>query len=240
MATENGASRSLSMSTTSLWRELFGFGLAISFSPLHIGLLLLLLVGPQPLRRGSWFVLAWLLTSAVAMGLLLSVGHGLLLTMEKGTDQRTGLDLLAAGGLLALGLNELVANRQGAASQKWSRRLDGFCALPLPLLLGLSATVQLASPDDLFLYARTAASLLEAGLNRSLEVVSTGVFCLLTGTMLVVPLAALAVVGQERLTPVLQAGKGWLFENAELIVAAISIGLAAYLGWQGIEGLRAA
>lgn len=41
------------MPTTSLWRELFGFGLAISFSPLHIGLLLLILVGPSPLRRGA-------------------------------------------------------------------------------------------------------------------------------------------------------------------------------------------
>ncbi|WP_216902677.1 GAP family protein [Synechococcus sp. CCY 9618] len=226
------------MSTPSLWRELFGFGLAISFSPLHIGLLLLLLVGPHPLRRGSWFVLAWLLTSAAAMGLLLSVGHGLLLTMEKGTDQRTGLDLLAAGGLLALGLNELLGNRQGSGPPGWTRRLDGFCALPLPLLLGLSTAVQVASPDDLFLYAKTAASLLEAGLNRPLEVASAGVFCLLTGTLLVLPLTALAVVGQERLLPLLQGSKAWLFDRAGIIVATISIGLAGYLGWQGIEGLQ--
>ena len=40
-------------------------------------------------------------------------------------------------------------------------------------------------------------------------------------------------------SPLLQAGKAWLFANAELIVAAICFGLAAYLGWQGIEGLRA-
>jgi hypothetical protein len=228
----------VAMSTTSLWRELFGFGLAISFSPLHIGLLLLLLLGPRPLQRGSWFVLAWLLTSLAAMALLLGVGHGLLLSMEKGTDQRTGLDLLAAGGLLALGLNGLLASRQGAGPPGWTRRLDGFCALPLPLLLGLSAAVQVASPDDLFLYARTAASLLEAGLNRPLEVVSTVLFCLVTGTLLVLPLAGLAVVGQERLLPVLNAAKTWLFGNAEPIVASISIGLAVYLGWQGVEGLR--
>jgi hypothetical protein len=226
------------MPTPSLWRELLGFGLAISFSPVHIGLLLLLLLGPTPLRRGSWFVLAWLLTSVAAMGLLLSVGHGLLLSMEKGTAPRTGLDLLAAGGLLALGLNGLLTNRHSAGPPGWTRRLNGFCALPLPLLLGLSTTVQLASPDDLFLYAKTAASLLEAGLSRPLEVVSAGVFCLLTATLLVLPLAALAVVGQERLLPVLERARLWLFGNAESIVATISMGLAAYLGWQGIEGLR--
>lgn len=227
------------MPTPSLWSELFGFGLAISFSPLHIGLLLLILLGPSPLRRGSWFVLGWLLTSAAAIALLLSVGHGLLLTMERGTDQRTGLDLLGAGGLLALGLNGLLSSRQGGGPPGWTRRLDGFCALPLPLLLGLSAAVQVSSPDDLFLYARTAASLLEAGLSRSREVLTTAVFSLFSGTLLLLPLAGLVLVGQERLLPVLQAGKLWLFDNAELIVAAICFGLAIYLGWEGVEGLRA-
>jgi hypothetical protein len=227
------------MPTPSLWSELFGFGLAISFSPLHIGLLLLILLGPSPLRRGSWFVLGWLLTSAAAIALLLSVGHGLLLTMERGTDQRTGLDLLGAGGLLALGLNGLLSSRQESGPPGWTRRLDAFCALPLPLLLGLSAAVQVASPDDLFLYARTAASLLEAGLSRSREVLTTAAFSLFSGTLLLLPLAGLVVVGQERLLPVLQAGKLWLFENAEGIVAAICFALAVYLGWQGVEGLRA-
>ena len=227
------------MPTPSLWSELFGFGLAISFSPLHIGLLLLILLGPSPLRRGSWFVLGWLLTSAAAIALLLSVGHGLLLTMERGTDQRTGLDLLGAGGLLALGLNGLLSSRQEGGPPGWTRRLDAFCALPLPLLLGLSAAVQVASPDDLFLYARTAASLLEAGLSRSREVLTTAAFSLFSGTLLLLPLAGLVVVGQERLLPVLQAGKLWLFENAEGIVAAICLALSVYLGWQGVEGLRA-
>ena len=197
------------MPTPSLWSELFGFGLAISFSPLHIGMLLLILLGPSPLRRGSWFVLGWLLTSAAAIALLLSVGHGLL------------------------------SSRQGGGPPGWTRRLDGFCALPLPLLLGLSAAVQVSSPDDLFLYARTAASLLEAGLSRPRELLTTAVFSLFSGTLLLLPLAGLVLVGQERLLPVLQAGKLWLFDNAELIVAAICFGLAAYLGWQGIEGLRA-
>ena len=63
----------------SLLAELSAFGLAIGFSPLHIGLLLLLLLGPNTLRRGSWFVAGWLVTAALAITLLLTVGHGLLL-----------------------------------------------------------------------------------------------------------------------------------------------------------------
>ena len=46
----------------SLLGELAAFGLAIGFSPLHIGLLLLVLLGPNPLRRGGLFVAAWLIT----------------------------------------------------------------------------------------------------------------------------------------------------------------------------------
>ena len=93
----------------SLLGELSAFGLAIGFSPLHIGLLLLLLLGPKPLQRGGWFVAAWLVTAALAVTLLLTVGHGLVLSMEKGTSHRTGLDLLAAGALLGLGLKELLS-----------------------------------------------------------------------------------------------------------------------------------
>ena len=70
--------------------ELAAFGLAIGFSPLHIGLLLLL-------------------------------------NMDKGSSHRTGLDLLAAGALLGLGMKEL---------------LDQFCAMPLPLLLAISAALE--------------------------------------------------------------------------------------------------
>jgi predicted negative regulator of RcsB-dependent stress response len=36
----------------------------------------------------------------------------------------------------------------------------------------------------------------------------------------------------------LQQAKGWLTRNGDLLVGGISLALAAYLGWQGIEGLR--
>ena len=89
------------MSHGTLWAELLAYGSGISLSPIHIGLLLLLLLGPNPLRRGGLFVLSWMLTITATVVLLLTVGHSLLLTMEQGSNHRTGLDLLAAGALLA-------------------------------------------------------------------------------------------------------------------------------------------
>jgi hypothetical protein len=228
----------LLLNLLSLGAELAGFGLAIAFSPLHIALLLLLLLGPDPLRRGGWFVAAWLLTSALELALMLSLGHGLVLPMEKGSQHRTGLDLLAAGALLALGLRELLSAGGEGESPAWSRRLDGFGALPLLPLLGLSSLVQVVSPDDLFLYAKASGNLLAAGLDRSREWLVGGFFTLSTTLLLLVPLLALALLGRERVIPSLEGGKSWLLRNADPLVGLVSLTLALYLGWQGIEGLR--
>jgi len=82
------------------------YGAGISLSPVHIGILLPLLVGADPLRRAGWFLLGWALTTALAVALLIMVRHKLPIDMSMGTNHRTGLDLLVAGALLALGLKE--------------------------------------------------------------------------------------------------------------------------------------
>ncbi len=220
--------------------ELSAFALAIGFSPLHIGLLLLVLLGPAPRRRGGLFLAGWLLTSVLAVTLLLTVGHGLLLSMEKGTSHRTGLDLLAAGALLALALKELLNRGEEGEPPGWTRRLDQFCTMPLPLLLGLSAGLQVASPDDLFLYAKAAGSLLSAGLARGQELLATAVFALVSGLLLIVPFTAVVVLGNNRVLPLLERAKAWLFLQGDLLVGLVSLALAVYLGWQGIDGLRMA
>lgn len=227
------------MGTALLGGELVGFGLAVAFSPVHIALLLLLLLGPQPLRRGGWFVATWLVVSIVMLVTLLLVGHGLLLTMDKGSSHRTGLDLLGAGALLALGLRELLEQRaEGAEPPGWSRQLDRVVAMPLPPLLAASVLVQVLSPDDLFLYAKAGGTLLAAGLGRGTELLEGGVFCLSTGLFLIVPLVALLLLGQERVLPALQGSRNWLVARGDLLVGLVSLALAVVLAWQGIEGLR--
>ena len=44
------------MADTTLWAELLAFGTGLALSPIHLGVLLLLLLGPKPIQRGSWFV----------------------------------------------------------------------------------------------------------------------------------------------------------------------------------------
>lgn len=105
-----------------------------SISPLHTGLLVHLLLGPSPLQCGSLLVAGRLITTVHAVTLLLSVGHGLLLGMDKNSSHRTGLDLLAASALLGMGIKELLHKADGAAEPPgWTHKLDQFS--PMPRLL---------------------------------------------------------------------------------------------------------
>ena len=218
------------MSNGTLWAELLAYGSGIALSPLHIGLLLLLLLGPNPLRRGGLLVLGWMLTVTAMVVLLL--------TMEKGSSHRTGLDLLAAGALLALGLKELLDRKEeGAEAPGWTRQLDRFCAMPLPLLLGVSSALEVVSPDDLFLFAKTASALLAAGLTGLQETIYTSAFTLACSTALLLPFLAV-LIGREQVLPLLERGKTLLFNKGDLLVGGLSLVLAGYLGWQGIEGLQ--
>jgi len=227
------------MSHGTLWAELLAYGSGISLSPIHIGLLLLLLLGPNPLRRGGLFVLSWMLTITATVVLLLTVGHSLLLTMEQGSNHRTGLDLLGAGALLALGLRELLERREeGQEPPGWTRQLDRLCAMPLPLLLGASCAIEVVSPDDLFLFAKAASALLASGLSRVQEVLFTAGFTLAASLALLLPFAAV-LLGRQQVLPLLERGKQLLFARGDLLVGGLSLVLAGYLGWQGIEGLQA-
>ena len=225
------------MTNGTLWAELVAYGSGIALSPLHIGLLLLLLLGPHPLRRGGLLLLSWMLTVTLMVVLLLTVGHGLLLSMAQGSSHRTGLDLLAAGALLALGIKELLNGDEEGTPPGWTRQLDRFCAMPLPLLLGISCGLELISPDDLFLFAKAASALLASGLSRLQEGLFTAVFTLAASLALLLPFLAV-LVGREQVLPLLERSKQLLFAKGDLLVGGLSLVLAGYMGWQGVEGLR--
>ncbi|MEY3736266.1 MAG: hypothetical protein RLZZ624_1325 [Cyanobacteriota bacterium] len=220
-----------------LWSELGAYGLGVGVSPLHIGLILLLLLGEQPLRRASLLVLSWFATTALIVLLMLSLGHGLLLSMHQGSDHRTGLDLLAAGALLALGLRELTSPTGDGEVPGWASRLDCVASQPLPLLIAISSGLELISPDDLFLFAKAASALLAAQLQRSSELLDLTLFGAVSSLLLALPVLALWL-GRDAMTPLLAAGKAWLYRQGDRLVGVISLALALYLGLQGLQGLQ--
>jgi len=60
----------------------------------------------------------------------------------------------------------------------------------------------------------------------------------MTSLLLLVPLLACAVAGQERLRPFLSRLKEGLDRYGQGLVGVICIALALLAGWQGVEGLR--
>ena len=162
-----------------------------------------------------------------------------LLGLVRGGDaeRRHGrLDLLAAGALLALGIKELLNREEEGNPPGWTRQLDRFCAMPLPLLLGISSGLEVISPDDLFLFAKTASALLASGLNRLQEALYTAGFTVAASLALLVPFLAV-LIGREQVLPWLERSKQLLFNKGDLLVGGLSLVLAGYLGWQGIDEL---
>ena len=225
------------MAEPRIWTELLTYGIGVALSPIHIVLMLLLLLGHSPLRRGGLFLGGWLLTSALAVIGLLTLGHGLLLDMTQGSDHRTGLDLIGGGALIALGGRELVRGvLENGAAPSWSSAVDRFAAMPLPLLLLISSVTEVISPDDLLLFAKSAAVILAAQLPLREELACSAGFSAAASLLLLMPFLAV-LIGRQRVLPLLQRGKSGLLRRGELVLGSLSFGLGAYLGWQGISGL---
>tara|TARA_B100001939_G_scaffold332122_1_gene330821 strand:+ start:219 stop:905 length:687 start_codon:yes stop_codon:yes gene_type:complete len=225
------------MADATLWSDLIAFGLGVAISPLHIAVLLLLLLGPSPLRRGGLFLAAWVLTNLVTLLVLLTLGHGLVLDMTHGSHPRTGLDLLGGGALLTLGSRELLSAITGRHTPPaWTHSVDRLTAMPLALLIVLSSVVQVITPDDLLLFAKAASVLLAAGMPFGQELIGSATFTLTASALMLLPCLAV-LIGRAQVVPVLQRCKQLLFDRGELVVSGVSLVLGGYLSWQGITGL---
>jgi hypothetical protein len=157
--------------------------------------------------------------------------------MTHGSHPRTGLDLIGGGALLTLGGREcLNAITKSDGTPGWTRTVDRLTAMPMPLLIALSALVQVVTPDDLLLFAKAASVILAAGMPIGQEMAGSALFTLTASALMLLPCLAV-LIGRERVLPVLERCKGLLFARGELVVAGVSLVLGGYLGWQGLTGL---
>ena len=226
------------MSLKMILSELTACGLAVALSPLDIALVLLLLLGSTPLLKSSLFSGAWFITNSIAIALLVTVGKGLTLSMEKGGIHQVGIDLFAAGALLALGMRELNPKPKDFKDVQgsWISKLEKVGQLPLTLLLLIAPLTLLLSPDNLFLLAKAAAVVQGGQQSQTIELGLIAYFSLISSTLLLVPIF-LVLIGKQQVQPLLEQGKKVIEQRSSLILGVISMGLAAYLGWSGWTGL---
>lgn len=213
------------------------FGIGIAFSPLHIGVVTLLLLGKAPLRRSFAYVLGWTLANVLAVGLLMVLGQSFAISLTHGEREQVLIDLLGAGALLALGLYQLtpqaLIGEEGMAL-KLMNRLPEVDTL---MLIAIGAAGALLTPENLVFYLKEAGLLLinHPGLSADLEV--SGLFALAASSLLLLPPMAW-IVSRGSIRESIARLEDWLQHKAEWLVGVLALVFAAYLLYEGVRGLE--
>jgi hypothetical protein len=216
--------------------QTIAFGLGISFSPINIALVALLLLGARPLRRCFTFLAGWVLANGGALSLAVAIGGRLSWALQLGSRGPILMDLLGAGALVGLGLFQLTP-AVAIGEENWAMQLMArLPELEGSSLLALGAGCALVSPENLVFYAKEGAMLLadHTGLRGDLEV--GAVFVAVTSSLLLIP-PLLWLASGERLRAPLTALNDWLVHRAEWLVGVFALLLGVYMGWEGLHGL---
>ena len=215
--------------------SVFGFGIA--FSPLHIAVVALLLLGPTPIRRAMAYVAGWSLANALAIVVLMVLGEVFSINLSHGEREQVLVDLLGAGALIGLGLYELTPRASLAEEGmvlKLMNQLPDFSNVTL-VLIGASSA--LLTPENLVFYLKEASLLLqnEPGLKADAEV--TGLFTVVASSLLLLPPLVWMLSG-GRMRESIARLEGWLQHSAEWLVGVVALLLGAYLLYEGLHGLN--
>lgn len=224
------------LSATALFGQSSLFGIGIAFSPLHIAVVALLLLGPSPLRRAFAFVSGWAAANALAILCLMVLGDTFALSLNHGEQGQVLIDLIGAAALLGIGLYQFTPaatiGEEGMALRLMNQLPD--CRTPMLVLIGASSA--LLTPENLVFYLKEAGLLLvnQPGFSRDLEL--TGVFVLVASSLLLLPPLAWIASGGGIREPLVRL-EGWLEHRAEWLVGVLALLISAYLAWEGLHGL---
>ena len=213
------------------------FGIGIAFSPLHIAVVTLLLLGRSPLQRAMAYVAGWAAANALAIVVLMVLGETFSISLSHGEREQILIDLLGAGALVGLGLYQLTPQAnigEEGMALRLMNQLPDFSTLTLVLI---GATSALLTPENLVFYLKEAGLLLlnDPGLTADAEV--TGLFTLMASSLLLLPPLAWLVSGGAIREPITRL-EDWLQHKAEWLVGVLALALGAYLLIEGLHGLN--
>jgi hypothetical protein len=212
------------------------FGIGIAFSPLHIGVVTLLLLGRAPLRRSFAYVLGWTLANVLAVLALMLLGSHFAINLEHGEREQVLIDLLGAGGLMALGLHQLTPQATVGEEGMALRLMNRLPDLDDRVLVAIGAAGALLTPENLVFYLKEAGLLLvnHPGLPADVEI--TSLFALMASSLLLLPpLVWIGTAGSIR-GPI-ETLEQWLQHRAEPLVGILALLFAVYLFYEGLHGL---
>jgi hypothetical protein len=149
------------------------FGIGIAFSPLHIGVVTLLLLGKSPLQRALTYVAGWATANALAIAVLMAIGEAFSINLSHGGREQVLIDLLGAGALIGLGLYQLTPQANIGEEGMALKLMNQLPDFSTAALLGIGAISALLTPENLVFYLKEAGLLLlnEPGLKADAEVI---------------------------------------------------------------------
>lgn len=213
------------------------FGIGIAFSPLHIAVVTLLLLGRAPLQRAMAYVLGWSLANALAIVVLMVLGESFSISLNHGAREQVLIDLLGSGALIGLGLYQLTPQANIGEEGMALRLMNQLPEFSTVALAGLGLASALLTPENLVFYLKEAGLLLmnDPGIGADAEI--TGLFTLVASSLLLLPPLAWLVSGGG-IREAISSLEEWLQHKAEWLVGVLALLLGVYLLIEGLEGLN--
>ncbi len=198
----------------------------IAVSPVPIAVLILVLLSSRGRVRGSFFAGGWTMGVLAAASVGFAVSDG----SELDSDQLT----MGAGRIAEVVLGVLFATlavrewrrraREGAVSEP-PRVLRAVDSMAHPTLFGLGMAA-VVNPVNLPLAVTAGIAIAHAGGAGGRGALDVLVFTLLACSTLLIPVAALVLLG-DRIRQPLDAAREWLVANGSTILAVLFTVLAA-------------
>jgi hypothetical protein len=200
----------------SLIPTVIGLGLAIAVcSPVSVVTVIVLLTMPAGRRRGTAFVVGWLLAIAVIAVIVVGLSHGQDFSSHKTTPSRAASIVEIVVGVIAiLAAVRALRRRRGmqaapsGGTPKWLSRLDDthwvIAVVVGAFMLTYSLTIA------------AAAEVLKAHVSTEDDILAFGVFAVASILTILAPIV-IVVVAPHRSTQLLAAWRAWLLGNSRVI-----------------------
>lgn len=207
--------------------QTLGYAVGIAISPIPIAAVILMLFSSRARVNSVSFMVAWLVGIALVTTVMVMLPG--LDTEGSEPSTTTGWIKLAIGLLLLTGGARQWHSRPGPDEEPsmpgWMGRIDDLGPTGA---FGLGFVLSAVNPKNLLLAAAAGASIGALGLSGGEATGAVGVFTLIAGISVMVPVVAYLVSG-HRLDDTLDAAKAWLISNNAAVMAVLFVVFAAKL-----------
>jgi cytochrome c biogenesis protein CcdA len=217
--------------------EILPLALVVTISPLNIIPAILLLFTSKPLPNALSFLAGFVGGVAVILGLFISLGGAVNLSMDSGHSSWAGILKLVLGIYLLFAAAKKFRGRPRAGQEgslpKW---MDGIAGYSSSKALGAGAALGALNPKNLVVGFAAAATISEGGLSTTQQVLAGGVYLAVAVLGVVAPIVVMLSLG-DRAQEVLESWNAWLRQNNATVMSVLFVVFGVVLIGQGIAGV---